>query len=64
MIDVSDIKNFSDILTNEIFWQKCMKDAQILFDKFFVDHRGNSSKKAAEILGSLDTILNQDINGS
>lgn len=59
VVDVEGASRLDVILNNESLWYECMKNARPVFDKFFADYRGNSSEKAVEILGSLDTILNE-----
>jgi hypothetical protein len=58
VIDVGEARNLDALLKDNVFWQKCEEETKHISERFFADFRGNSSKKAAEILGNLDTILN------
>lgn len=57
VISNNDIEKFEILLCNDDYWEKSMDKSKFLFDKFFGDYRGTSSKRAVEILNSLDTIL-------
>lgn len=58
VLSPEDSCNIEQLVEDEKLWQEQKHKREMLFNKFFADNRGESSRKAAEILGSLETILN------
>jgi hypothetical protein len=50
--------NISSLIDDEQLWDDQIDIRRMLFSKYFADNRGESSRRAAEILSNLDVILN------
>ena len=59
LVEAADIGNLGALLNNASYWKERLELARALSDRYFADYRGNSSRKAADILGRLDAILSQ-----
>lgn len=57
VLSVDNIDQLNVLLNDENYWQERLEYARSLADKYFADYRGNSSMKAAEILGRLDYLI-------
>ena len=57
VVDAAGIAGVGALIQDEEFWQGCLEQGRRLSAKYFSDFRGNSSKRAAEILADLDRIL-------
>lgn len=57
IVSVEDFQNINDLLSNDRMWEQWESKMRALSNKYFADYRGTSSRKAAEILSNLDSIL-------
>lgn len=57
VVGVENFQNIHDLILDEKMWDEWDRKRSILFNKYFADYRGTSSRKAAEILGNLDSIV-------
>lgn len=57
MVGVNDFRNIYELLANENSWNEWECKRMEVSNKYFADYRGTSSRRAAEILGNLDSIL-------
>jgi hypothetical protein len=55
--EVAEIGELAALLNDAGYWKERLAHSRALADKYFADYRGNSSQKAADILGQLDRIL-------
>lgn len=57
VLDAAGIAGLGALIQDDDYWQNCLEQGRILSAKYFSDLRGNSSKRAAEVLADLDRIL-------
>jgi hypothetical protein len=57
VLDSADIAGLGALIENAEYWQNCLEKGRTLSAKYFSDLRGESSKRAAEVLADLDRIL-------
>ncbi|MDX2479906.1 MAG: CDP-glycerol glycerophosphotransferase family protein [Desulfuromusa sp.] len=57
VIGPEDAGKIESMIDDHQLWEEQRINRKLLFKKYFADNRGESSRQAAKILGSLDTIL-------
>lgn len=57
VIGPEDADKIESMIDDHQLWEEQRINRKFLFKKYFADNRGESSRQAAKILGSLDTIL-------
>lgn len=57
VLQLENSREIKMIINNEQLWIDQKKHREMLFSKYFADNRGSSSKRAAEILSSLNLML-------
>lgn len=57
IIGVDDFQDINELLADDTLWEQWENKTRALSDKYFADYRGTSSRKAAEIISNLDSIL-------
>jgi hypothetical protein len=57
VVDTSGIAGIGALIQNDEYWQDRLKQGRKLSAKYFSDFRGDSSKRAADVLAELDRIL-------
>lgn len=57
VFDTAGIAGLGALIQDDKYWQGCLEQGRKLSTKYFSDFRGNSSKRAAEVLADLDRIL-------
>ncbi len=56
-VEVAEIGDLTALLNDADYWKERLEFSRALADNYFADYRGNSSQRAAEILGQLDRML-------
>lgn len=59
-IKPDEVSSLPALVEDESYWQSKLMDARKLSDQYFANYRGNASKKTAEILRNLDTLLERE----
>lgn len=58
-VGVENFQSIHGMLSDENLWAEWADKSRILFNRYFADNRGTSSRKAAEILTNLDSIIDE-----
>lgn len=56
-VEANEIDQLGSLIQDEAYWQEKLSESRTLSDIYFANYRGNSAKKAATMLGSLDSIF-------